>query len=123
METEHKAIFGRWLNNTVKSLLKSADRLKVKDTEALKKSIKTNLSDAGEGILRGELSFLNRGRFVDMGAGRRAKNSFTNNRKPKRWYSRPFYGRLNDLEGVLGISTMEESIKSLKEAEDGGKGG
>jgi hypothetical protein len=34
--------------------------------------------------------------------------------KPAKWYSKPFYGRLNMLQGVIGMKVMEQSIQSVR---------
>jgi hypothetical protein len=119
---EHKGIFSRWLDRTAKELILQLDKKNVKDTAALKRGLRTRMSDDGNGILRGEIIFMDRGRFVDMGAGRRAKLGSVNKRKPKVWYSRTFYGRLNTLQGAIGIQVMEEAIQATKTATDGKDG-
>ena len=120
--SEAEEIFRRWADTTLKILLRQIDKKKVKDTEKLRKSLSVKIVEIGEGFLSGEFSFMPRGRFVDMGAGRkRAFNPYESTyqkakeRKPKKWYSRPFWGRLNDLEGVMGIELMEYAVKAIKQ--------
>jgi hypothetical protein len=75
---------------------------------------------AGESI-GADLSFLLRGRFVDMGAGRLKIESTNSNRdilasrKPKKWYSRTFFGRLHALNGMVGANISEQAIKAVIE--------
>ena len=72
-----------------------------------------------------DLSFLMRGRYRDMGAGRRRKiESIHSNgdiirgqkkggRRPKKWYSRAFYGRLSALNGVVSARIAEQAISAI----------
>ena len=72
-----------------------------------------------------DLSFLMRGRYRDMGAGRRRKiESIESNgdiirgqkkggHRPKKWYSRAFYGRLSALNGVVSAQIAEQAIASI----------
>jgi hypothetical protein len=121
MMEEHRGIVQRWLKRTEEVLALEIERKRVKDTRALKQSVSTNFSEEGY-MLRAQILFLTHGRFVDMGAGRRAKVQALSKRKPKKWYSPAFYGRLNMLQGALGLQMMEETMSALKEIEDGGKG-
>jgi hypothetical protein len=120
--SEHREITARWLARTGQVLIGQMERLKVEDTEALKAGLSTRLSERGSGIIAAELSFLTRGRFVDMGAGRPTSLGTAGRRKPKKWYSPAFYGRLNDLQGALGIQMSEETMAALKKIEDAERG-
>jgi hypothetical protein len=72
-----------------------------------------------------DLSFLMRGRYRDMGAGRRRKiESIQSNgdiirgqkkagRKAKKWYSKAFYGRLSALNGVVSAKLSEQAIAAI----------
>ena len=82
-----------------------------------------------------DLSFLTRGRFVDMGAGRgyhKGIKSLTTRkehiysltarkeklkRKPNKWYSKVAYGTLDRLAMRLVSNYEEEIINSVKSAE------
>ncbi|MGV3588609.1 MAG: hypothetical protein ACO1OF_16505 [Adhaeribacter sp.] len=76
-----------------------------------------------------DLSFLTYGRFRDMGAGRKAKfeSQATNRqfatrskgRKPAKWYSKPFYGRLHALMGIVSANLQETTIQTIKEISSG----
>lgn len=121
-KTEAEKIFFRWLEKTIRVLKQEAERLGVKDTEALLDSLRYQVITTAAGRLGAEIFFLTRGRFVDMGAGRRAKaarltkRKQLKKRKAKRWYSPAFYARLNDLQGALGISLTEQCIDLVKTA-------
>ncbi len=117
--SEHSGIVNRWLKRTQEVLLLELERKNVKDTQALKRSIQTRMSEEGP-FIRAEIAFLTRGRFVDMGAGRKAKVQALSKRKPKKWYSPAFYGRLNMLQGALGLQMMEEAVSAIKDIEDDG---
>lgn len=84
------------------------------------------MQQKSESTLEGAFEFLLRGLFVDMGAGRGSRKLETRegNRMllqkgksqwPKKWYSLAFWGRLNDLQGVLGYRMMESAIDSVKD--------
>jgi hypothetical protein len=76
-------------------------------------------------MIEANFSFLKEGRFVDMGAGRGSKiesqkgnreiitGKARKTRKPKKWYSRPFYGRLYALQGVMGANISEQAISAV----------
>lgn len=120
-ENEAIAFFHKWLEDTVQVLKSEVDRLGVKDTEELHGSLRYLVLQVSQGHLGAEIHFLSRGRYVDMGAGRRAKVETLGRRKalkgrqPVRWYSPAFYARLNDLRGVLGIKLMEQAIQVVKQ--------
>ena len=119
--TEAEIIFRKWLEDTVEVLEKERARLKVKKKEALKNSLRQVVISIASDELGGEIHFLTRGRFVDMGAGRRRSvdalsiRKKPKKRKAKKWYSPAFYGRLNDLQGVLGIKLMERSLEAIRQ--------
>lgn len=121
-EKEAEALFRRWMEKTERQLLYEIDAKDVKETEALKAGLRHEVTELGGGRLRGEFFFLPRGRFVDMGAGRkRAISRFEGTRrgkkrKPKKWYSPTVYGRLNDLAGALGIEFSEQAVNAVKES-------
>jgi hypothetical protein len=113
-----------WFKRTEYILRLELKKWKVNDTSELDRSIQQEVHQRANDLLEGQLEFLVRGRFVDMGAGRKSKvleSRETNGqllapkgRKPKKWYSRAFYGRINDLQGVLGYKLMESAIQSVK---------
>jgi hypothetical protein len=127
MNLETLQVLTRWFERTEYILRLEKKKFDVDDTLQLDQSMFNEVRQKANDLLEGELEFLVRGRFVDMGAGRKAKvleSRETNGqllnkkkrkiRKPKKWYSKAFYGRLNDLQGVLGFKLMEAAIDSVK---------
>lgn len=115
-----------WMKRTQVIFHREITRLKIGETNQLDKSIEQEVRQKSEAMLEGSFEFLMRGRFVDMGAGRGARKLETREgnrqllqkgkgRRPKKWYSRAFWGRLNDLQGVLGYRMMEAAIDSVKD--------
>lgn len=124
MNLETLQVLTDWFTRTELVLRREKNRLKVDDTKDLDQSLRNQVHQKSNSILEGELEFLVRGRFVDMGAGRKRKIETREGnasllklkpRKPKKWYSRAFWGRLNDLQGILGYKLMEASIDSIKD--------
>lgn len=119
--SEAEIIFRKWLSKTVEILEEERVRLKVQDSKKLKKSLRQTVINVAADVLGGEIHFLTRGRFVDMGAGRKRKaaqlrtRKRIKKRKPKKWYSPAFYGRLNDLQGALGVQLMEKSLQAIRD--------
>jgi hypothetical protein len=122
--TEAESIFRKWLDKTIEALEYERIKLKVQDSKDLKDSLRSTVMQVAEGELGGQIHFLTRGRFVDAGKGRQRKVSALDysatserrikQRKPKKWYSRTFYGKLNDLQGAVGIRLMERSLESFR---------
>jgi hypothetical protein len=126
---EVQEFVSRWADRTDDVLLMMLRRYEVGITDALYNSVRSRVYQSAGDKLGYDLSFLLRGRFRDMNVGRgRGKNTsakiettagnraiIQNRRKKKsdRWYSRPFYGRLNALEGALGFALMEQAINSV----------
>jgi hypothetical protein len=124
MNLETLKVFTDWFARTELVLRREKTRLKVDDTTVLDSSLSHQVHQRANSLLQGELEFLVRGRFVDMGAGRKRKIETREGnltlltgrpRKPKKWYSRAFWGRLNDLQGILGYKLMEEAVDSIKD--------
>ncbi|MFN3758425.1 MAG: hypothetical protein ACK4SF_04340 [Algoriphagus aquaeductus] len=129
---EVKAYVDQWADNTDQVLLQMLRRYDVGITEDLYNSVRSRVYERSSAMIGYDLTFLLHGRFRDMGAGRgRGKDksvkleSSTTNReiirsrgrtklKPAKWYSKPFYGRLNMLQGVIGIRAMEQSIQVVR---------
>jgi len=112
-----------WTRRTELVLRLQKKRLGVDDTNELDKSLSGKVRQQADAMLESELAFLVRGRMVDMGAGRarkiesRATNAellTAKTRKPKKWYSRAYYGRINDLQGIIGFQLMESAINAVK---------
>lgn len=124
MESEILQILTRWTERTNMILGLELKRKKVGESGTLDRSRKARTLTLSQTLFESQIDFLIRGRFVDMGAGRPRKieSRYTNGellnvhkaRKPKKWYSRAYYGRLNDLQGVLGYQLMESAIQSIK---------
>lgn len=119
-----EAIATRWTRINERIFARALNRLGVGITDELKQSIRSEVRKATDQVVA-EHQFLVRGRFRDMGAGRGTKaNSRSRNladgrqskRKPAKWYSRPFYGRLNDLYGVVGAQVSEQIIEKTRQA-------
>lgn len=130
--SEVQTFVQQWADQTDQVLQQMLRRYDVGITEDLYKSIRHRVYlQAGE-LIGYDLSFLLHGRFRDMSAGRgrgkdlalRLESSSSNREiirsrgrkriKPAKWYSRPFYGRLNMLQGVIGMQIMEQAIRSVK---------
>ncbi|MBD3627588.1 hypothetical protein [Cyclobacterium sp.] len=124
MKSRILQILTRWTERTEMVLERERKRLKVGKSGELDRSFKTRVLTVSQDLFESQIDFLLRGRFVDMGAGRgrkiesqagnRALLEEKSGRKPKKWYSRAYYGRLNDLQGVLGYQLMESAIQSIK---------
>jgi hypothetical protein len=124
MEQRVLKLLTSWTQRTEYILRLEIEKNKIGDTGSLEKSLKSEVMRLSEEKLEAQFEFLTRGRFVDMGAGRnyrklesRQGNEMLLNaskRKPKKWYSRAFWGRLNDLQGAIGYQLMEEAIDTVK---------
>lgn len=121
-QKEAEALFRRWMEKTERQLLREIDAKDVKATEELRAGLRYVVKELGQGRMRGEFLFLPRGRFVDMGAGRKRSIERVEGdrrrklRKPKKWYSPTIYGRLNDLMGALGIEFSEQAVQAIKDS-------
>ena len=115
-----------WMKRTELIFHREITRLRIGETTQLDKSIDQEVKQKSQTMLEGAFEFLMRGRFVDMGAGRGARKLETREgnrqllqkgkgRRPKKWYSRAFWGRLNDLQGIMGYRMMEAAIDSVKD--------
>jgi hypothetical protein len=125
MNLETLQVLTQWMRRTEVIFRREITRLRIGDTKDLEQSIEHEVQRKSESMLEGAFEFLIHGRFVDMGAGKGARKLETREgnrqllskgkgRRPKKWYSRAFWGRLNDLQGVLGYRMMESSIDSVK---------
>jgi hypothetical protein len=130
-ENEVYLLVQRWLSKTVTYHKEAIDSLGAKDTAALQRSVREELRRLSDGYMEGKLFFDEHGRYVDMGSGRgysfgqrtnrgrfdmeSGRRGRIRERKPKKWYGKVFYGRLNDLQGAIGYKLMEQAISSVKE--------
>ena len=100
---------------------------KVGDTGALDASLAYDVQTAGSGLIAAQFGFLMRGRYVDMGAGRKRSAtgeamraaSAGKKRKPKRWYSRTLHGRIYRLQEVVGLRVSEAAIGIVQQVQGG----
>lgn len=111
-----------WAKRTDALLLANLKKLNIGVTDELYSSLQHKVYQIGSDIVGIDISFLLRGRFVDMGAGAgykkgvfesQASNRAKLTRKPKPWYSKTFYGRLNALMGVTGASVSEQAVQAI----------
>lgn len=120
--------FSNWLKHNEEIFRDEIKDKAIGDKNELARSFNHELKRLGEGFLEGGHFFLTRGRFVDMGVGRgHGRGALTSSsrsegwsrgrkgRKPKKWYSPAFYGRLNDLMGATGARISEQAIRNIKE--------
>lgn len=125
---EMRSYVTSWADRTDDILLTTMKRLGIGVTDELYNSVRSKVYTMAGDMVGYELTFLLHGRFRDMGVGRgRSKGisskieSTSSNRriiqgkgsKPAKWFARPFYGRLNALEGALGFALMEQAISSI----------
>ena len=122
---EVERLFSRWLDRTIELHHQELKNTGVVGTGVLDRSVRGEYRRLAEGYIEGRLYFDEHGRFVDMGSGRgyshghRLKDSFDEEsgrrrrgaRKPKRWYSKVWYARINDLQGAVGFKLMEEVVQ------------
>lgn len=124
---EIEAFLRNWQEKTKAILLRELKKQGVGVTDQLYKELHNELEKKAQGYFNLSLIMLRRGRFIDMGVGRgvpieMVKASRTRSRgakrkrRPKRWYSRAFYGRLNDLQGAVGYKMMEEAQQIVRQA-------
>jgi hypothetical protein len=114
-----------WAKRTEAILKDQIKKQGIGVTDALYNSIKSKVFEKADLLIEAQFNFLKEGRFVDMGAGRGKMESQAGNkalltggkanggRKPKKWYSRPFYGRLYALNGIIGAAISEQAVKSV----------
>lgn len=111
-----------WAKRTDALLHANLKKLNIGITDELYSSLQHQVYQKGADIVGIDISFLLRGRFVDMGAGAGYKkgafegiqsNREKLTRKPKKWYSKTFYGRLNALMGVTGASVSETAVQAI----------
>jgi hypothetical protein len=117
----------RWQKRTHEILKEQIKIRGIGVTDELYQDLKHSLEQKTAGLLHAELVMLKRGRMIDMGVGRgvplervklqREKSRGAKTKRyPKKWYSKVFYGRLNDLQGAIGFKVMEEAQSVIAEA-------
>jgi hypothetical protein len=114
-----------WTKRTETLLKSQIKKLNIGVTDELYESIKGKVIEKGMDMIQSDFSFLQEGRFVDMGVGRGRKiESQKGNgeiisginkgaRKPKKWYSKTFFGRLYALQGVMGANISEQAVGAV----------
>lgn len=118
--------WGALVDEKLKAALKEKG---VGSTNELSQSIRFQIMP-GSGTHKGSyhLIFQEQGRFVDMGAGRKAKGlqsetnkravidrSNRNSRKPKKWYSKTFYSQVGILVSRLSKNYAEYAAQQIKQ--------
>jgi hypothetical protein len=134
VNVEVSQLFDRWLSRTEDIMRSRISEMGIgsyrgkRGPDELLRSLSTQMRSLGQGYLEGSITFLERGRFVDMGSGRgysfgqsirgshdlETGRSKRKGRRPKKWYGKVFYGRLNDLQGAVGYTMMEGVMSTLK---------
>lgn len=109
-----------WADRTDWLLEQNLNKKDIGVSDALRRSKSNKVRELTNGIIEAEFTMLARGRFVDMGAGRPRKvesrdtnRDLLSERKPKKWFNRTFYGRLNALQGIVGASMQETALNAV----------
>ncbi|MDR6196143.1 hypothetical protein [Siphonobacter sp. SORGH_AS_0500] len=116
-------LVSEWANYTKERLLKQLDRKKIGITDELKRSIDYKIRVEGDQITA-TFSFLLYGRFVDMGvsngikasdrsAYREASAGAEKKRVAKKWFNKPFYGRVYWLMEAIPLQTTERILNTF----------
>lgn len=111
-----------WASRTEEILLREMRKEKLKDSGKLEKGLSQRVITSGDAA-KIEFYFRTYGRFQDMGVGREAKRDdselrrllTTKKRKPRQWYSKPFFGRISSLYGAVGFSIAETAMATLRQ--------
>lgn len=122
-----KQFSGNWLDRTVTVLDMQLTRYGIGVTDELRRSLQSEMEIASGAEIRLILTFALQGKFRDMGVGRgipiemvkqsreRSRGS-KRKRMPARWYSKAWYGRLNDLNGAVNVAMQEQATKIIRVA-------
>lgn len=122
-----REVLSNWQDKTRAILLNEIKKQGIGVTGELYDTLSHELDQRGAGYFNLILHMKLRGRMVDMGVGRgvpieRVKleryksRGAKRKRRPKKWYSKVFYGRLNDLQGAVGYKMMEEANQIVTSA-------
>lgn len=117
-------IAAEWVQRNERIFIREQARKRIGITRSLKRSMSHRVKTNGDTI-EAYNQFLRRGRFVDMGVGKGVKvkqRSPKLKRRAKKWYSPAWYGRLNDLQGVVQTQMNEEALNIIRTATDGNQG-
>lgn len=125
MTPEVEQFVRRWAARTEQVWQEEIRKQKIGDTRELSKSFSHEINIMVGGFINVAFKFLGRGRMVDAGKGRGQGRSIgrfdedwgkgRKGRRPKVWYSRALYGRINDLMGATGAKMSETAMKTIKE--------
>lgn len=126
-QLERKKLIEDWARFTVDRLSKSLKKRRIGVTNSLYFSLYHKLIGiAGGDIGSVKHSFNYYGKFVDMGVGRGQKlDGVKSNadlraigsggRKPKKWYSKTYYGEVAELRNLLANKYGEQAAGLIKE--------
>ncbi len=100
-------------------MMKSIDKKKAINTSSLRNSIYHKIYNTGNGAASIKISFLEYGRFIDMGVGGKGGNlsalkAKVIKRKPKKIYSPIAYGLLTPLINELQYGYSKQVIETIK---------
>ncbi|MEH0153745.1 hypothetical protein V6R21_19865 [Limibacter armeniacum] len=131
MKEELSRIVASWLRDNEKLFKAKLKRLKVGKSGELERSIRSDVQQKGD-VIEGAHHFKLHGRFRDMGVGRGStiagrrqskiagsrggsisSRSSGGSRKPAKWYSTVFYGRLNTLKSWVSLNVCENANKAI----------
>jgi len=101
------------------AMMKSIDKKKAINTSSLRNSIYHKIYNTGNGAASIKISFLEYGRFIDMGVGGKGGNlsalkAKVIKRKPKKIYSPIAYGLLTPLINELQYGYSKQVIETIK---------
>lgn len=128
LDTEIAQIVREWAEVTELTLKDRIRRLgigrKSNSTELLN-SVRHRVYVAAANVIGVDFMFLQEGRYIDMGVGRgyplsgptsrHVREGGRPRRWPRRWYSRPFYGRVNKLLEIISVQVTESIISEFAE--------
>ncbi|MGL4908164.1 MAG: hypothetical protein ACRCZB_00755 [Bacteroidales bacterium] len=91
-----------WANIVIRNWEDKMRKLNINSTYALARSFAYTVeNNAGGDPARIEFAFNYYGRFVDMGVGGGQKLGETGRRRPKKWYSKPFFADVRKLGELM----------------------
>jgi hypothetical protein len=105
-------LMSQWSSRTRDILEGNLVRMNIGISNKLSQSLREETTTSGD-MVKSSLSMLARGRFRDMGAGSGSRAN-SKKRKPKKWYSRAYYGRLSSLYGAIGYKMSQDTMSALR---------
>lgn len=115
----------QWAARTEELLQQKLSSWKARHSDALYQAVRMHVIKQAEGVIGVSLHFPTYGRFVDMGVGRgrsqarltqekyRTRFQKKKERHPRPWYSRTYFARVRQLNEVLSLKLIEESIAAI----------